>query len=293
MEQYEARVLRDGLAFGEGPRWHDGRLWFSDFYRHAIFSIDEDGTEERLEHAAPTQPSGLGWLPDGDLLFVSMTDQRVLRVHEGTTSLFADVAPYCGFWANEMITSGTGVSYVGSFGFDLDVFLRDVGAEALLADPPTTNLVVLGPEGDVRQVVPDLAFPNGTVITPDGTTLVIGETIASRLSAFDVAADGTLSNRRVWAPLDFVATDGMCLDADGQIWLANALAPQCVRVREGGEVTGVVTTSQNAFACMLGGAARTTLYVMCAPTSDRFQIEDATAGTIEVAQVAVPAAGWP
>ena len=293
MDQYRARVLREGLAFGEGPRWHEGRLWFSDFYRHAIFSIDEDGTEERKEHDVPTQPSGLGWLPDGDLLYVSMTDQRVLRVHDGETSLFADVAPYCGFWANEMITSGAGVSYVGSFGFDLDVFLRDVGVEALLADPPTTNVVVLGPGGDVRQVVPDLTFPNGTVITPDGQTLIIGETIGSRLSAFDVAPDGTLSNRRVWAALDFVATDGMCLDAEGQVWLANALAPQCLRVREGGEVTGVVETSQNAFACMLGGVARRTLYVMCAPTSDRFETEEATAGTIEVAQVAVPAAGWP
>ena len=180
MEHYEARVLREGLSFGEGPRWHDGRLWFSDFYRHAIFSINEDGTEERKEHDVPTQPSGLGWLPSGDLLYVSMTDQRVLRVHDGATSLFADVAPYCGFWANEMITSGTGVSYVGSFGFDLDVFLRDVGVESLLANPPTTNLVVLGPEGDVRQVVPDLAFPNGTVITPDGKTLIIGEKMCIR-----------------------------------------------------------------------------------------------------------------
>jgi hypothetical protein len=246
MEQYEARVLRDGLAFGEGPRWHDGRLWFSDFYRHAIFSIDEDGTEERLEHAAPTQPSGLGWLPDGDLLFVSMTDQRVLRVHEGTTSLFADVAPYCGFWANEMITSGTGVSYVGSFGFDLDVFLRDVGAEALLADPPTTNLVVLGPEGDVRPSSTRLGLSQwhrDHALT--GRPSIIGETmIVSRLSAFDIATDGTLSNRRVWAPDGVRLRPTVCASTQRvRSGSPTRIAPQCLRVREGGEVTGVVTNN--------------------------------------------------
>jgi sugar lactone lactonase YvrE len=294
MENYTARVLREGLSFGEAPRWRDGRLWFSDFYRRAIFSIDATGADERREHDVATQPSGLGWLPDGDLLCVSMTDQRVLRVHEGVTSLFADLAPYCGFWANELITSQHGVSYVGNFGFDLDVYLRDIGAEAMLVDPPpTTNLVVLGPEGEVRQVVPDMAFPNGTVITPDGKTLVVGETMAFRLSAFDVAEDGTLSNRRVWAQFDFVPTDGMCLDAEGQIWVANALSNQCLRVREGGEVTAVAETSQNAFACMLGGPARLTLFVMTAPTSDRFKTDGTTNAKIEAVDVDVPGAGWP
>lgn len=294
MEHYRARVLREGLAFGEGPRWHEGRLWFSDFYRHAIFSIDAEGTEERKEHDVANQPSGLGWLPDGDLLYVSMTDQRVMRVHEGTASLFADIAPYCGFWANDMLTSGNGVSYVGNFGFDLHAYLLELAAGGTPMDSlPTTNLVVLGPEGDVRQVVPEMAFPNGTVITPDGKTLIVGETLAYRLSAFDVASDGTLSNRRVWAQLDFVPTDGMCLDAEGQIWVANPLATQSLRVREGGEITGVVETSQNTFACMLGGEARSTLYVMCAPASEPSEVQDATTGTIEVAEVAVPGAGWP
>jgi sugar lactone lactonase YvrE len=233
-------------------------------------------------------------LPDGDLLCVSMLDHQVLRFHDGEPSLFCDISPYCGFWANDMVTSSTGVSYVGNFGFDLDVMLREVGAaEMLINRPPTTNLVVVSREGEVLQVVPDMDFPNGTVITPDGTTLIVGETIACRLSAFDIAADGTLSNRRVWAQMEFIYTDGMCLDAEGQIWLANAIAPNCLRVREGGEITAMVETSQVAFACMLGGEDRRSLYVMTAPTSDRFKITNTHEGRIEVAEVSVPGAGLP
>jgi sugar lactone lactonase YvrE len=293
VETLSARVLREGLSFGEGPRWREGRLWYSDFYRHGVYSMDPQG-EERLEHVVEQQPSGLGWLPDGDLLCVSMLDHQVIRFHDEKPSLFCDIAPYCGFWANDLITSATGVSYVGNFGFDLDVMLRDVGAaEMLVHRPPTTNLVVISPDGDVLQVLPDMDFPNGTVITPDGTTLIIGETLSCRLSAFDIAADGTLSNRRVWAQMEFVYPDGMCLDAEGQIWLANAIAPHCLRVREGGEVTAMVETGQISFACALGGEDRRSLFIMTAPTSDRFEIADRHDGRIEVAEVAVPGAGLP
>jgi sugar lactone lactonase YvrE len=294
MERLKTRVMTAGLGFGEDPRWHDGRLWFSDFYRHGIFSVDHDGGDERREHDVPTQPSGLGWLPNGDLLYVSMIDQRVMRVHDGATTLFADISPYCTFWANDMIVSSSGFSYVGNFGFDLDVMLRDVGAAAMMVTPPpTTNLVVLSPDGDVVQVVPDMAFPNGTVLTPDGGTLIVGETMAFRLSAFDVKNDGTLAGRRVFAQMDYVATDGMCLDAEGQIWLANALTNKCLRVKEGGEITSEVETSQTAYACALGGEDRTTLYVMTAPTSDRFKIADLTEGKIEAVTVKVEGAGTP
>jgi sugar lactone lactonase YvrE len=293
METLTARVVREGLAFGEDPRWHDGRLWYSDFYRHGVYSMNTAG-DERLEHVVQGQPSGLGWLPDGDLLCVSMLDHQVLRFHDGEASLFCDISPYCGFWANDMVTSTAGVSYVGNFGFDLDVMLRDEGAAAMMVNrPPTTNLVAISREGDIIQVVPDMDFPNGTVITPDGRTLIVGETLSCRLSAFDIAADGTLSNRRVWAQLEYVYTDGMCLDAEGQIWLANAIAPNCLRVREGGEITAMVETSQISFACMLGGEDRRALYIMTAPTSDRFKIADRRDGRIEVVEVAVPGAGLP
>jgi sugar lactone lactonase YvrE len=291
MKIRHARIIREGLAFGEAPRWRDGRLWYSDFYRHGVYSMDAFG-EERLEHVVPEQPSGLGWLPDGDLLCVSMIDQQILRFHDDEVTLFCDIAPYCEFWANDMVTSKSGVSYVGNFGFDLDVMLRNGGGAAMReSPPPTTNLVVISPDGDVLQVVPDMAFPNGSVITPDGRTLIVGETMAYRLSAFDIAHDGRLSNQRTWAQMDFVATDGMCLDAEGHIWLANALTNQCLRVREGGEVTDVVETSQTSYACMLDDDSH--LYVMSAPTSDRFKIADLRAGRIEVVEVDVPGAGPP
>jgi len=253
MKEYTATVVREGLAFGEAPRWHEGRLWYSDFYRHGIYSMASDGSDEVLEHVVSTQPSGLGWLPDGDLLSVSMTDHKVLRFHDGGVTTFADISEYCGFWANDMTVSPRGYSYVGNFGFDLDTRVAELGVERFFAEaPPTTNVVVLDPDGEVVQVVPDMAFPNGAVITPDGATLIIGETFGQRLTAFDVGADGNLTNRRVWAPVAPALTDGMCLDAEGQIWFANPIAQQCLRVREGGEITGTVNCSKRAFACMLG-----------------------------------------
>jgi sugar lactone lactonase YvrE len=294
MKDYTAAVVREGLGFGEGPRWHEGRLWYSDFYRHGIYSMASDGSDEVLEHEVLTQPSGLGWLPDGDLLCVSMTDQKVLRFHADQVTTFADVSEHAVFWANEMIVSPSGYSYVGSFGFDLDARLAELGVERFVAEPPpTTNLVVLDPEGAIIQVVPDMAFPNGTVITPDGATLIIGETFGSKLTAFDVAANGTLANRRVWAPLERTASDGMCLDAEGQIWLANALTHRCVRVREGGEITATVSCSQTNYACMLGGDDRRTLYVMTGTSSDRFEIAEKTGGRIEAVRVDVAGAGTP
>jgi sugar lactone lactonase YvrE len=294
MKEYTAALVREGLGFGEAPRWHNGRLWYSDFYRHGIFSMEADGSDEVLEHGVTNQPSGIGWLPNGDLLTVSMTDMKVLRFHEGAVTTFADISDYCGFWANDMTVSPRGHSYVGNFGFDLDGLLAELGVEKFLAlTHPTTNLVVLDEEGNVIQVEPDMAFPNGMVITPDGATLIVSETFASRLSAFDIGTDGTLTNRRVWAPLDSAASDGMCLDAEGQVWFANAVSRQCVRVREGGEVTATVDCTKRAFACMLGGADRQTLFVMTGGSSDRFEIADKTESCIESVHVDVAGAGTP
>jgi sugar lactone lactonase YvrE len=294
MNEYTATVVREGLGFGEAPRWHEGRLWYSDFYRHGVYSMAEDGSDEVLQHEVPTQPSGLGWLPDGDLLCVSMTDQKVLRFHDGEVSTFADISEHCVFWANDMLVSPAGYSYVGNFGFDLDARLKELGIERFIAEPPpSTNLVVLNADGEVVQVVPDMDFPNGTVLTPDGATLIVGETFGAKHTAFDVRSDGTLANRRVWATLERAAPDGMCLDADGQIWFANALSRLCVRVREGGEVTATVECSQHAYACMLGGEDRRTLFIMTSGSSDRFEIADKTEGCIETVRVDVAGAGTP
>ncbi len=294
MTTYTASTLHEGLSFGEAPRWHGGRLWFSDFYRYGVFSIAPDGSDERLEVSVPGQPSGLGWLPDGSLLIVSMTDHRVLRYDGTATEQYADISEYCGFWANDMVVGDNGVAYVGNFGFDLDVMLRDVGVEGMLASPPpATHVVVLADGGAVLQVVDGMEFPNGSVLNDEGTLLIVAETMPFRLTAFDVAADGTLSGRRVFAQLEFVPADGICLDADGQVWVANALAPECIRVKEGGEITARATTSQTAFACMLGGDDRRDLYIMTAPTSSRFEIADQRAGRIERVTVDVRGAGRP
>ena len=290
---FNSEVIRRGLGFGEAPRWHNDRFWYSDFYRHGVFSCAADGSGERREHTVDTQPSGLGWLPNGDLLIVSMTDHRILRVRDGETSEVLDISPYCGFWANDMVTSDAGISYVGNFGFDLDGLLAEKGIEALFAGTPLTNLVVFNDAGDVLQVVPDMSFPNGSAITPDGKTLIVGETMATRLTAFDIAPDGTLSNRRVWAQLEGLFTDGLCMDAEGAIWLACAATPMVARVAEGGEVLDTVTTTQPAYACMLGGDKGTTLYIHTAPTSDRHVLTGQTLGAIEAVDVGVAHAGRP
>jgi len=286
IEPHVASNFIDGVFFGEAPRWHEGRLWFSDFYANGVFSVDEQG-ERRREVEYDGQTSGLGWLPDGDLLVVSMLDHRVLRHHGGTLVPYADLSPWATGHANDMVVGATGHAYVGNFGFDLD------GWRAGTAEIRTTSLVHLDPDGSASTAAENLAFPNGTVLFPDGKTLVIAETFSACLSAFDVAQDGTLSNRRVWAPLESCAPDGICLDAEGAVWVANALSPECIRVAEGGRVLDRVVTEQPCFACMLGGADRSTLYAMVAPSSEATEVRGAPKGGIAAARVAVPGAGLP
>lgn len=285
---WTARVVHRGLGFGEAPRWHAERLWFSDFYRHGVYSLGPDG--ERLELPVANQPSGLGWQPDGTLLVVSMTDHRVLAVAPtGRVSEHADLTEYCGYWANDLVVGRDGTAYVGNFGLDLDAWIADPD-RGLLA---STNLVVLAPGGEVAQVVDGLVFPNGAVLSEDGRTLVVAETMARRLTAFDVAADGTLWGRRVFAEVPHAFPDGICLDANGDVWVATAIRPEVLRVREGGEVTGRVATSKVAYACVLGGAARRTLHVMTAPTSTASVASGTREGCIEAVDVDVPGAGIP
>jgi sugar lactone lactonase YvrE len=295
---YPTTVRHTGLAFGEAPRWHEGRLWFSDFFRHGVYSLGDDGERLEVALAHDAQPSGLGWRSDGTLLIVSMTDQVVLAVGaDGVPRAHADVSEHCGYWANDMVVAPDGTAYVANFGFDIDLWLEQ------LADPPpegaprlsprTTALIVVAPDGAILQVTGDLKFPNGMVLSEDGRTLVLAETTGSQLSAFDVAPDGMLSNHRPFATLPGVAPDGICLDAEGQVWVANAMAPQCLRVAEGGEVTASVTTEKNCYACMLGGEDRTTLFLMTATTSTPKVASVARDAQIEVATVAVPGAGLP
>lgn len=288
----KASVLAEGLYFGEGPRWHDGRLWFSDFHDHAVKSVDASGTL-RTELVVDDQPSGLGWLPDGRLLLVAMHRRQVLRAGRDDVALHADLSGVATYHANDMVVDALGRAYVGNFGFALDEALRARGVEGVLADHPTATLARVDPDGSVHAAAPDLHFPNGMVITPDGRMLIVAETLAMRLTAFDIASDGSLSNRRVRARLGMRAPDGICLDAQGRVWVANAIAPECVLVAPGGEIVATVETSQPCFACMLGGNDRRTLYMMTAPSSVADVVSRSRQGRIECAEVEVAGAGRP
>ena len=287
-----ATVLAGGLYFGEGPRWRGGRLWFSDFFDHAVKSMDASGAV-RTELVIDDQPSGLGWLPDGRMLVVSMHRRQVLRVDPDGVKVHADLASLATFHTNDMAVDGQGRAYVGNFGFDLDAALHTRGVEGVLADHPTAVLARVDPDGSVHAAAAGMHFPNGCVITPDGKTLIVAETLAMQLTAFDIAADGSLSNRRVWAKLGMRAPDGICLDASGHVWIANAIAPECVLFAPGGEVVATVATDQPCYACMLGGADRRTLYMLTAPSSVSAVASAARQGRILGAQVETPGAGLP
>jgi len=287
----DTEILAEGLYFGEGPRWHDGRLWFSDFYDHAVKSVSLDG-DVRIELELDDQPSGLGWLPDGRLLLVAMKARKLMRLDPEGLVEHADLTDLTAHLCNDMVVGGSGRAWVGNFGFDLDAELAARGEEVIL-DHPTANLVRVDPDGSVHLASPEMHFPNGPVITPDGKTLIVAETLGLCLTAFDIAEDGSLSNRRVWAGVGERAPDGICLDADGNVWVANALAPECVLVAEGGEILKTVTTSQFCYACMLGGDDGRTLFAVTASTSDHVQAQEARTGKIEIAKVDSPRAGWP
>ena len=275
-------VLVDGLTFPEAPRWRDDRLWFSDFYSHRILTVDLTGRLETVIEVAQ-RPSGLGWRPDGTLLIVSMLDRRLLRLDGDKLRVVADLSTLATGPCNDMVVDAVGRAYVGNFGFD-----RHRG------EPPRTAcLARVDPDGRVTRAAEDLDFPNGTVITPDGRTLIVAETLGHRLTAFDVAADGALSGRRLFAALDGCFPDGICLDADGAVWVADARSPRVVRVGADGRVLRTLATGQHgAFACMLGGPDRRTLFVLT-NTGSGPAMANKTDGRIETYRVDVPGAGLP
>ena len=293
------RLVADGIHFAEGPRWRDGRLWFSDFYAHCIYSVSEEGGDMRVEVQldGEEQSSGLGWMPDGSLLFVKMQAQEVWRRWpDGRLTLHADLSAIATFWCNDMVVDAEGRAYVGNFGFDLDAELSARGSESVLADHPTTPLALIGADGSVRKAAGDerFSFPNGMVITPDGKTLIVGETLAGRLTALDIGANGELSNRRVWAATVPHIPDGICLDGDGAVWIADPLSPACVRIAQGGGVLETVETSGlNCYACILGGEDGRTLFMLVAPSSHRDHASTDKAGRIYACKVDVPHTGWP
>lgn len=270
----------DGLAFAEAPRWHGGKLWFSDMYTLSVHCMEPDGTLTTVAKV-PGQPSGLGWLPDGRLLVVSMAERKLLRLEPQGLVLHADLSQLARFDCNDMVVDRQGRAYVGNLGFD--VFSG--------APMQPAELVMVTPDGQARTVASDLLFPNGAVITPDGKTLILAETFGYRLTAFDVASDGTLSERRSWAELGAVMPDGICLDAEGAMWMGSPLTSEFLRIREGGEITDRIACTQPAIACALGGADGRTLYLVSGPTTPPEEALAARAGRIDAVRVPVPGAG--
>ena len=276
--------LLEGLAFPEGPRWHEGRLWFSDMHAHEIVAVDEAGRRETmLSWTGPV--SGLGWLPDGRLLFVSMEDRKLMRREiDGRVVLHGDLSGVATWHANDMVVDARGRAYVGNFGFSL----HPMGA------PAAATLARVDPDGSVHAAAGDLMFPNGMMITPDGGTLIVGESFAARLTAFDVAPDGALSNRHLWAQLpEGAVPDGSCLDADGAVWTASPTTKDVLRVREGGAVLEKITTEQQAIACMLGGDDGRTLFILTAADTDPDACRKTRTARIVTHQAPAARAGLP
>ena len=259
-----------------------GRLWFSDMHCQEIRRVTPEGKADVFARVEQ-RPSGLGWLPDGRLLAVSMLDRRVLRREGDAWVEHADLSSLTRHECNDMVVDGSGRAYVGHFGFDLNAGDSPAAADVFRIDP----------DGSVAVAAPEMSFPNGSVITPDDRTLIVAETWGGRLTAFDIEDEGSLTGRRVWAELDGETPDGICLDADGCVWVASPMTKQVLLVAEGGEVKRRISTATLAIACMLGGDDGRTLFVCTAPTTGPADALAQRGGQIEVTRVDAPAAGRP
>ena len=280
-------LLLSGLVIGESPRWHEGRLWFSNWGAQEIIAVDVEGNSEVVTSVPTTIPFSIDWLPDGRLLVVSGPEALLLRREpDGSLVIHADLSSLARGW-NEIVVDGRGNAYVNGSNFD---FLG--GGEF------TPGIIALvTPDGSVRQVADGIAFPNGMTVTPDNSTLIVAESFASRLTAFDIASDGSLSNRRVWAELG-QGGDGICLDAEGAVWCSATKdgKPTCVRVREGGQVLQTIELDRSCFACMLGGEDGKTLFMMAAEwrgTENMDVLLHSHTGQVLTALAPAPHAGWP
>ena len=281
IEQHGPRLLMDGIMLGECPRWHDGKLWFADWVGETLYTLDEAGQSDAVAHIA-SLPFSIDWLPDGRLLVVDAREKRLLvQEADGWFATHTDLAGLSDHAFNEIVVDGRGNIYLNNIDFDFPGGEFRPGFIALVT-----------PDGRLRKVAEGLAFPNGMAITPDGRTLICAESYNGNLTAFDIEADGGLSGSRVWAKLDGQGGDGICIDAEGCVWVA--AGPRCARVREGGEVIEEVRTDRMCFACMLGGADGRTLYITANEWTGGVDIADSPpTGRIYAARVAVPHAGYP
>ena len=279
----EARMLLTGLGYGESPRWHDGRLWFSNWGMQEVVAVDLQGRSE-VQFRVPSFPFSIDWLPDGRLLVTSGREGTLRqREPDGSVATYCDLTSLADGW-NEIVVDGRGHAYVNGGGFDL-----------LAGEKFAPGIVALvTPDGSARQVADAIAFPNGMAVTPDNSTLIVAESYGRKLTAFDIAGDGGLSGRRVWADLRDGVPDGICVDAEGAVWYADVPNKRCVRVREGGEVLQAIGLDRGCFACMLGGPDRKTLFMMAAEWRGIDKMTDgARTGQVLTAEAPAPGAGWP
>ena len=279
----ELQTLMTGIAFGESPRWHDDRLWFSDWGAQEIIAVDLEGESEVIVRV-PSFPFCIDFLPDGRLLIVSASDRLLLRREpDGPLVTHADLSTLSEHPWNDIVVDARGNAYIGNIGFDFP--------ESQFA-PGTLALVT--PDGSARQVADGVAFPNGIVVTPDNSTLIVAESYANRLTAFDITADGSLSNRRMWAELGGGVPDGICLDAEGAVWYGDVPNKRCVRVREGGEVLQTIALDRGCFACMLGGPDGKTLFMVAQEWSGmESTAEEERTGQLLTSPAPAAGAGWP
>lgn len=280
------RTVLTGLAIGESPRWHDGRLWFSNWVAQEVIAVDLDGNSEIILRVPfSTFPFSIDWLPDGRRLMCSGSDRALLRTEpDGSLVTHADTRRLSKTGWNEIVVDARGNAYVNGGGFDM-----------MAGEPFKPGIVALvTPNGAARQVADDIHFPNGMAITPDGSTLVVAESYGRRLSAFEIAGDGSLTKRRVWANLGDGVPDGICFDVENALWYADVPNKRCVRIREGGEVLQTVNADRGCFACMLGGSERTTLFVLAAEWRGPQAMTDGSrTGKLLAVDVSVPGAGRP
>jgi sugar lactone lactonase YvrE len=277
-------VFGGGGAFFESPRWHEGRLWVSDYWCRQVVAVSPDGASETVAEVDGS-PAGLGWLPDGTLLVVSMMGRKLLRVVDGVATDYADLSAHSGPQSNDMVVDAAGRAYIATIDF------------MAFADKPATNLVRVDPDGSVSVAAAGMSFPNGSVITPDRSTLIIAESWANRLTAFDLQSDGALTNRRIWAHLGTgSAPDGVALDAEGAIWVVDAASKRAIRVREGGEILEEIGVDDlDVIACALGGIDGRTLF-LCTTPDFRLPPDEAAKtrpARVLTCQVDVPHAGRP
>ena len=277
------KIVFDGLAFPEGPRWHEDALYFSDMHDGIVWRLTPEGVATKVAEA-PGLPSGLGWLPDGSLCVVSMLDRLLLRHNGQGFTTYAKLTFDTPYPINDMVIDRTGRAYIGGFGFDLNK------REA----PRPSVLFCVEAYGSVRVVAENLLFPNGMVITPDDKALIVAETFGTKLTAFTIHNDGSLTDRRTFADLNGIAPDGICLDEEGGIWVACPTTDTILRVTEGGKVTDTIALpGRHSYACMLGGSDRRDLYICTAQSFYPEQTKMQRAGKIEVVRVQVPGAGLP